>query len=363
MIPAQLYIYIYTIIIGIVAMSYYGVLTQKSANGLLNKSIGGNSFIVVLYIIVALFIGFRPISGIFTDMLLYSSMYYDNIMTDHNDIGIWWLASFCKSWNLESSVWFTIISFIYFGAYLKASMNLSKNNGGLIFVTFLMAFSTFAYATNTIRCGMATSIAILAMSYYLLNGKSNKIIAYILFVCSIITHKSSALPIVCFIISYYKVDAKKSMLFWLLSVVLSLVMGNSISSIFENLGFDDRMDKYLQATDMTGFAYVGFRWDFLLYSIMPILLAYYIIIKKKIRDKKYETLISAYILSNAFWVMIIRAQFSDRFAYLSWFMYPIVIAYPFLKLNIFGTMQAKIAKRVFFAHLGFTLFMVFVFYA
>lgn len=363
MIPAQIYVYVYTLVLGFVALLYYNKLTGRSAIYLIEKHITNKSSVAILFVIIALFIGERPISGIFTDMLGYSDMYDANILTDHNDIGIWWLASICNEFGFGSSVWFTLISFIYFGAYLKASNNISSNSSALIFITFLTAFSTFSYATNTIRSGMSTSLAAVGISYYILEGRKNKFIACLLFLGSILTHKSSTLPIVCFIVSYYKVNFKMSMYFWLLSILISLTVGNALSTIFENLGFDDRMDQYLQATDMTGFAHVGFRWDFLLYSMMPILLAFYIIIKRGIRDKIYETLISTYVLANAFWVMIIRAQFSDRFAYLSWFLYPIVLVYPLLRLDVWGISQGNIAKKILWCHLGFTLFMVFIFYA
>ena len=363
MIPAQIYVYVYTLVLGLIALLYYSKLTRRSAKFLSEKGITNKSSVAILFVIVALFIGDRPISGIFTDMLGYSEMYDANVLTDHNDIGIWWLANICNDLGFNSSVWFTLISFIYFGAYLKASNNMSSNCGALIFITFLTAFSTFSYATNTIRSGMSTSLAAAGISYYIFKGRKSKIIACVLFLCSILTHKSSTLPIVCFMVSYYKVSFKMSIYFWLLSILVSLTVGNTLSMLFENLGFDDRMDQYLQATDMTGFAHIGFRWDFLLYSMMPILLAFYIILKRGIRDKIYEILISTYILANAFWVMIIRAQFSDRFAYLSWFLYPIVLVYPLLKLNIWGESQGSIAKKILWCHLGFTLFMVFVFYA
>ena len=128
------------------------------------------------------------------------------------------------------------------------------------------------------------------------------------------------------------------------------------------LGFDDRMDGYLSGNDYSGFSHAGFRWDFLLYSMMPICLGYYIVIKKGIRDRIYEILLTTYTLANAFWVMVIRAQFSDRFAYLSWFMYAIVLAYPLFRMDIWGNRQGNIARVILNIHLSFTLFMNLIYY-
>ena len=129
-----------------------------------------------------------------------------------------------------------------------------------------------------------------------------------------------------------------------------------------DFGFDDRLEGYLIDVDHSGFSHTGFRWDFILYSIMPIWLGYYILVKKGIRNRIYEVLISTYVLANAFWVMIIRAHFSDRFAYLSWFLYPIVIAYPLFSIDVWGHKQGRIARNILYAHLSFTIFMNLIYY-
>ena len=55
--------------------------------------------------------------------------------------------------------------------------------------------------------------------------------------------------------------------------------------------------------------------------------------------------------------MVIRAAFSNRFAYLSWFLYPIVIAYPLLRLPIWKTNQGKRLNQIMMANIGFTYIM------
>ena len=109
------------------------------------------------------------------------------------------------------------------------------------------------------------------------------------------------------------------------------------------------------------FSHTGFRWDFVLYSVMPIYLAYIVIIKREIYDKLYIILINTYIFSNSFWIMVINSLNSNRFAYLSWFMYPIVIAYPLLKLEIWPDQNKKVVQ-ILMLHIGFTFFMDVVYY-
>ena len=51
---------------------------------------------------------------------------------------------------------------------------------------------------------------------------------------------------------------------------------------------------------------------------------------KKFDDKLYKQLFAIYLIVNGFWVLIIRANFNNRFAYLSWFMLAIIILCKFL---------------------------------
>ena len=156
-----------------------------------------------------------------------------------------------------------------------------------------------------------------------------------------------------FLSAYWIKNFKTVYIFWVLSIVISLVAGSFITSLFVGLSFDDRMARYAVQYEMNRQATIGFRWDFILYSAMPIILGYYVIVKKGIKDTAYMILLNTYTLSNAFWVMVIRANYSNRFAYLSWFMYAIVLAYPCLKLNVWGKRQGQITAYIMLAQVAF----------
>lgn len=361
-IPAEAYKYIYIVLLGILCLLSYRRLAPYTYQGLYSRSNQYDSSATWLYIIIALFIGFRPISPAFSDMLGYASMYNYLVVNERADIGLWWIASFCKQLGFSANMWFAVVSFLYFGGFLLSARLLSKNNRFQFFLTILVAFSTLTYATNGIRNGLGMSSLALGISMFLtLNGKW-KYLSILLFVYAYLTHKSCSLPLICFFAAYYTVGLKRAMYFWAFSIVVSLAAGSQVSNIFLGLGFDDRLDNYLVADDYTGFSHAGFRFDFLLYSVMPIWLGYYAFIKKKVHDRIYEVLLTTYILANAFWVMVIRAPFSDRFAYLSWFLYPIVIAYPLLKVDIWGYKQGRMARNILLIHFAFTFFMDVVYY-
>ena len=138
------------------------------------------------------------------------------------------------------------------------------------------------------------------------------------------------LPLLIFITTYFYQNTKTYFYAWLASIALSVTLGSVWISLFTQLGFgDDRLTAYLNKAPEAGkFSSTGFRWDFLVYSAIPIVLGYFYVFKLGFKDKAYERILQTYLVANAFWVMVIRANFSNRFAYLSWFMMAVVIFYP-----------------------------------
>jgi predicted Na+-dependent transporter len=128
------------------------------------------------------------------------------------------------------------------------------------------------------------------------------------------------------------------------------------TSLFSAWGDDfDSRTSYLTTTE-THYN-VGFRIDFILYSCMPIIIGYIYQNRLHYRNEFYSLIHNTYIIANAFWVLVIRANFSDRFAYLSWFMYALVMMYPLLESpDSFNNVRQKIFWTLFGINL-FTYFM------
>ena len=145
-----------------------------------------------------------------------------------------------------------------------------------------------------------------------------------------------------------------------LSVCIRKSLIRYISVIISHIGYDPRIAQNFEVNskgvgEINGLMIeTRFRWDFLLYSFMPILLGWYAIFKRKVYDKTYLMLLGTYIYANAFWVLAIRAIFSNRIANLSWFLYPIVLAYPLLNLPVFKNSHSKKTAWILLAHFGFT---------
>jgi hypothetical protein len=352
-------VFIYSLLI--LSLGYSVYLSRQTVNWIQQNS---NSNILLIYVFLfILFVGLRPISGVyFGDTSNYALMYngfiigYRTLNLESSEWVFEWMQYQCSK-IMDVHGFFLLVEVFYVIPVLWACYRFVPNHYILMFLFCMGAFSFFSYGTNGIRNGMACSLIIAALAYINNSTVINKIIAGILCFLAFNIHRSTALPIICMVTSYYVKNTRYVMWWWLFSIVLSLVAGGTIESFFTGLGFDDRMEGYSSENiDASMFSSTGFRWDFLLYSAMPIVLGYYVIFIRKIWDKSYLLLLNTYILCNSFWVMMIRASYSNRFAYLSWFMYALVLAYPCLKLPIWKNQGSKTAL-IFMGHLGFTLFM------
>ena len=133
-----------------------------------------------------------------------------------------------------------------------------------------------------------------------------------------------------------------------MAIPLSFVVGGFFETFFLNLGFgDEKLTTYLgnfnQASE--GVELVsGFRWDFLLYSASGAFAGWFFIVKKGFHDELYQRIFHTYIMANGIWVLIIRANYSNRFAFLSWFLLSLVVIYPLLKNKFFEKQHIAIVR-------------------
>lgn len=359
----SLYEDVHELIIAAITVFYFSVIQPKNAFGILQR----NKSQIAVYLYALLFIvvvGFRPVSYAFGDTIVYARGYNDfatmaEIATFERDslfYSFMWLCSQFMSVNW----FFFIIEVLYIVPIIIACYRLLKNNADIGLVFCFAAFSFFTYGVNGIRNGVACSLVFLAITY-IRGSNLEKLFCAILSILAISIHASAALPVVCMLVAYFIKKPDVLFYFWGLSIIVSLLAGNSVANLFASLGFDERLSDYIHPDiEEDIYTTTGFRWDFLLYSAAPILLGWYVVFKRRVCNSTYLLLLGTYIFANAFWVMVIRAEFSNRFAYLSWFLYPIVLAYPLLKLKIWPKTQGQKTALIMMAHLAFTLFMVFI---
>lgn len=372
-IEPQLYSTVYTLFmcsLSFILAFYYTLSNQNEL--ILSKKPISQFLALILLSITIFFIGWRPVSGWFGDMTIYSYVFnkfygdwtYDN---ERGEYLFYWIGETCKQAGFSENNYFLLIATLYFGFMAATCWRLMRRNLLLSFLFCFVSFSCFAYGTNGLRNGLACSIVMFALTF-MTASTIEKFVALLFMIAAYEIHKTTALPSLCAIIAYYWIKKPKyAIAFWVASIFISFFAGNFFTEIFVNLGFDERLEKYANTTDnsptqFTEDPITGFRLDFILYSSMPIILAWYVTIKRNFKDSTYNLLATTYILANAFWIIVIRSSFSNRFAYLSWFLYPIVIAYPLLRMNIWKDQDRKIAL-ILLAYAGFTLIMQFIYYA
>ncbi len=316
------------------------------------------------YILIAFLIfymGQRPVSGrYFGDMRTYTRYFewYSNggEILGSKDI-FFHVYMKTLSYIVSLHTFFTICAAIYILPLYRISKKLFGQYWYYAFLMFVVSFSFYTYGVNGVRNGMATSLFLLAVSNH-----RNKIFMGLCMLLSVSFHKTMFLPTIAFLVTYLYNNPKVYLKGWLLCIPLSLVMGGVWISLFSSLGFaDDRLSGYLNAQAEEGtFSSTGFRWDFLFHSAFAVFAGWYFVYKKKFVDTLYFQLLNTYLICNGFWVLVIRANYSNRFAYLSWFMMGLVIIYPFLKQKFFKNHHFMIGKVVL-VYFSFTYLMYYLY--
>ena len=343
-------------------------LTSSSGNSLLYSKPALPVPTIILTVIIIFFMGMRPNESYFVDTYMYAHSF--NLMqngvfaSSASYEGEWLWARIMFAFATGSGdvhMFFLFIDFLYYGLMLLCCWRLFPNNTWLAMLFFIGSFSTYSYGVNGIRNGVACSIVLVAIAMAAGGAKPERYAGLLLSLIAIAIHRSTALPIAALWAAVFVIKhPKQAIYFWIASIFLSLLLGNRVGDFFVSLGFDDRMTSYFQGQsdvkDMAQFSHTGFRWDFLLYSAMPVLFTWYLTMKRNFNDRAFNIIAVTYILANAFWILVIRAEFSNRFAFLSWFMYPLVIAYPLLRFNIWPDQDRKTALILLLFY-GFTYLM------
>lgn len=346
---------------------YIGSNNQKILYSEGNPTQGAALLLTVLLIFL---LGLRPVSEVFGDMRMYTHSYV-NVVSEYVPIDFHteWLwenfTAFCKKLGLNANEYFLAVEFFYFMGMFVCSLMLMRKNLWLAVLFFFTSFSCYSFATNGIRNGMACSIELIAICL-LAEGGIKRPLSFVLMFLAMSMHRSTLLPSVMAIASTYVIkDTRTAIRFWIASIAISVVAGQMVEGFFAALGFDDRMSDYASVgqseESMSQFSQSGFRWDFLFYSMFPVIMTWYVTRVRKFNDQVFNIFANTYIFCNAFWIMVIRSAFSNRFAFLSWFIYPVVIAYPLLRMNLWKDQDRKTAI-IFFLYSGFTLFMFFIYY-
>lgn len=357
---APYYFDLYWFMISILTLSQFVIILKTQGNNLINRYYDYRPvrFFVTLYVLI---FGFRPISPYFGDTGVYGAKYKllqsfsafdlegsNNVSSDYLFYFFQKLCALC----VDVHFWLAAIMFFYMIMMFWGCRRIDYKHGALLMLFCCGAFEFYTYSVNGVRNGVACSFAIMAVACLC---KEMKWSALLWSLVAIGCHKSTALPVAAMYFVYFVNKPKYMYISWMGAVVLSLTIGGYIDSLLSSISYDDRLATQLQGDSVDGLEMEHrFRWDFLLYSSMPLILGWYTIFKRKLYNKTYLVLLGTYIYSNVFWILAIRAMFSNRIAYLSWFIYPVVLAYPLLNFPVFKKHHSIKVAWILLAHFTLT---------
>lgn len=296
--------------------------------------------IVLLLVFVVGFIVFFP-AGYGSDKERYLYLFRNIFSTTFDkDLGWVFYTYLVRSITNSSNLFFLLTAFIYsFGYYLFLKKIVPTHSLFYILIATFGSLGFFGYGVNTIRAGIALSLFMIAFVY------RQKILVFIVIsIIAVFIHKSILILLAAFVLTKYVSKYKWFIGLWLLFLVFSIanidVLSKFIQANFSTV--DVRVVEYL-GSETNELYKSGFRYDFLLYSIIPIIFGYYYLNKLKFKSSIYLRLYNIYLIVNAFWLLVIRIPFTDRFAYLSWFLFPLLLLYPLFFIKNIKNRKRKIA--------------------
>lgn len=326
-----LYVQIYQ---AVLAFTVIFILTKQVGYSLDNINRGA----VLLALFIIIYWAVRPISHLagLVDTKAAATFFnlakeYGSDVLGYKDLGYVILVKTMLPFTVEA--FFGVLACLYIITYLVAYKNIYSSNFGIAFIILVCSFSFFGYGVNGMRNGIALAFVTLAISN--LNRKLWQTV--LMCIIGLSFHKSALLPICAFVLVRFYNKPKVYMGVWFACLLLSLVLGNFLASLIpaDLMREDDRLSSYLTADfadqQNATFSYIGFRFDFLFYSMIPIIVGWKYMKKLESIDTFYLRVWSTYVICNAFWILTIYVPYNNRFAYLSWFLFPILVTYPFVK--------------------------------
>lgn len=333
--PLVLYISLSAVFI----LNMIALAPVKTRHLIRNSGYGYSVYTLVFVLLCTFFLGLRPIDPFFVDTVEYAKGYevIDTKPSSYflrGDILFRSASLFLKSIGLSTHAYFLLIETIYISGFTYLAYRMFHRNMGIALIGLMSTFSFYAYGTNTIRNGLALSVMLIAV-YTHYTQPRRWILAAILGLWALGTHISSGLILAAYIASRQSRRSELFYYFWGMCLLLSLFMGRTLEQLVIGTGVlgNWRSEEYLSGSlhNLKQFSMIGYRWDFLLYSLPPILWSWYWLKARKFDESGYNLLVRLYLICNGVWLLAIQNFLSDRIAALSWMLQAFVLIYPLLK--------------------------------
>lgn len=361
MIPIEYYVPFYYFLLSIVLIFSVAPLFFGKSLWKANFSIGT----ILLILVPILFIGLRDPYGSWRylgDTYFYTNAFNGiressyEIKSDKLFYSLMYL--FSKITNVK--VFYILCSICYVLLPFYLFKNIEKKHVFILLALHVCSFSYWNFGANGLRNGLGVALFLYALIY----SEVKTITFYGLALISAQLHASMYIPLLGFIVSHIFVRTKVYLSFWLFTIPITFIYGKRIQSFIDNfisqIGLSDsRLETYSNLNGAIAEVYqtTSFRLDFLIYSALPVLLGYLLIFKYKYFNQFYTRVFNSYLLLNGVWILLMYRPFTNRIAYLSWFLIP-VLFYPLLEIKFFKK-QSSLIGSFLLINLFLTLFLFF----
>ncbi len=355
MISAKYYGLVYMLIIIAIAIPVCIRYVGYNSNRVLANAREPISKSLWFTILIIIYIGVRPNSPVFADGPGYWAGILDHrweyLTMDEvsNQFATKYLMSTLSSLEVHPRVGFFVFAIIGYGFAWIAMRKIFPKDTLLAMIMYCGTFTMFSGAVNGIKNGMALSVFLCSIAY---RDNWKYYVPFLLL--SLGFHHSMQISVASFVVCKLYSRTKSYYLLWLFGLFVAAAHITFFQTLFAD--FTDESGAGYLVTDSDSWV-TGFRLDFILYSVAPLLIGWWIINKKKIQiPVDYIFALNVYLFMNSIWLMCMYAAYTNRIAALSWIIFPILLLYPFLNIQIRKN-QYKCVVCVVMWQLAFTTFM------
>ncbi len=291
----------------------------------------------LLLIIPILFIGLRNPFGNWrylgdthTYTMTYLRLQSDPLWNSTKDFGFYAFMKFLSSFiNIQG--FYFVCALIYVLPVYFGFRNWFGKYAYFALVIHVSSMSFWSFGINGLRNGLATSIFLAGLTYY-----NKKWVMVLLIAISITFHSSMVLPTFALIVIKFFNNTKWLLRIWGASVLISFLVGKNIENylkllISNTFGTLDKRADFNKSKEVYHYLEASsFRIDFVFYSALVIGLGYYFIKKLNFDHPFYNKLFNIYLICNTIWLYCIYFPYTNRIAYLSWFLIPALAIYPII---------------------------------
>ena len=233
--------------------------------------------------------------------------------------------------------WLAVTSFFLFNIHTHG---LNRNFALFLFISMCYPFF-YGMTLNVIRQGVGFS---LIFSYLLIHRKRFWFSFAAMLVAASIHYASLIFSIL--IIASRNAKFELTLGFWLLGLSIGILgpadmVGSVVNVLFPEVGYYSSYFLENSSDYKT-----GFRFDFILYSLIGTLASVYIFyFRRRCRNDivmgelSFETLAKAYLAMNGFALIFLRLPYADRYLSWSWYLYPIFVLYLIRQFYKFSTLS------------------------